>query len=338
MWDSGNSASTVPKKEDKVAAKQEGVLQQPPGESQTERASKSASNTQPVTSSQAQSQAKSQVQKQPGSASSGQTSSPGSNFSQLMEQQIAQAIQPVLDEFRQQVTEAMKQPTAAGPVGDAGGQGTRQATPQLQGTQPPLQQPASGQQPTAQSPVLRGAEQLPGQITQQLPLPGALAPAVQLTEQQREQWLQAWLATGLTVLLTESTRAAIQQRAEHALHTLLQKLFEAVPGGNQEIVGKTEATLLTILREALDAIFSQAIRDTLLHEGQQTIRESLHGDLGAALKMVEDILRAMAEALVAVLRRESQHVLRLVLALALLALASSLEQSGKEKVSETHGA
>jgi hypothetical protein len=135
------------------------------------------------------------------------------------------------------------------------------------------------------------------------------------------------------VLLAESTRAAIQKPAECVLHALLQNVFQAVPGGasNQEILAKTEATLQAMLREVLDVAFSQAMRDTLLQKGQQAIRETIHGDFRAALKMVEDTLKAMADALVAVLRREVQRVLRLVLTLVLLALTSSLEQSDKAK-------
>jgi hypothetical protein len=60
--------------------------------------------------------------------------------------------------------------------------------------------------------------------------------------------------------------------------------------------------------------------------GQQTIQHSLHGDIGAALKQVPEMLQAIVTALIDVLRRHLQTILRLALALALLAFEHTLEQ------------
>lgn len=357
-----------------MAVTQEGVLQQQPEAAQPGQAVNSASETQSSSSSQAPSPTGT-VQGQAGNAAQGQAPSPESSFSQVLEQQIAQAIQPVLDEFRQNLAQAMEQQAAPVPAPVAGVDGA--GMPQEQGAQQPVQQqgaqaagqqPIGQQQPTAQAPAAQqpasqqtlgqAAQQVQTQLPQQVqqaesvgqtaaqpesqdkqgqglpsPVTGALRPVLQTAERQGEQWLQSLLVAGLTALLTESTHAAIQQRAEHGLHTLLQKLFESVPDGasNQEMQVKTERTLQTILRESLGAIFTEGIRTTVQQGGQQAIQESLHGDFGSALRQLEDTLKAMAEALIAVLRRQWPNVLRLLLALVLLALESSLAQSSADK-------
>ena len=361
-----------------MAVTQEELLRQPPEAAQPGQAPNAASGTQPASSSQAPSPA---MQAPAGTAAQGQAPSSELDFSQLLEQQIAQAIQPVLDEFRQNVAQVMEQQTAPvlSPATSTDGAGTWQGTAQGQGIQQqpvqqqpvqqqPVQQqgaPSVAQQPVAQQPLGQSTQQAQTQQAQaqplqqaqqqmqptesagpssgqpesrdqqglQGPVTGALQPALQAVERHGEQWLQSVLVAGLTALLTESTHAAIQQRAEHGLHTLLQKLFEAVPDGvsNQEMLDKTERTLQAILRESLDAIFAGGMRTTVQQGGQQAIQESLHGNFGGALRRVEDTLKAMVEALLAVLRRQWQNVLRLLLALVLLALESSLAQSSASK-------
>ena len=332
-----------------MAVTQEGVQQQPPGTPQAQQAPNSISHSQPAQPQPAQPQpAQPQPAQQvpPGAAAEGQAPSPEQDFSKLLEQHISQAIQPVLDEFRQQLTQVMEQQAEAMPAMNAGVQGAQQEAPQGQATpspvqqspvqqspvqQPPVQQPLSQAVQTTQAAVAQPAQ--PESQGQQHPLSGALAPALQTVERHGEQWIQSLLITGLTALLTESSHATIQQRAEHGLHTLLQKLFEAVPDGmsNQEMLAKTEQTLQAILREALNAVFAEGVRTAVQQNGQEAIRDSLHGDFREALTSIEDTLKAMADALIAVLRRQWPSVLRLLLALVLLALASSLAQSDKQK-------
>lgn len=242
-----------------------------------------------------------------------QVPTPELSLDQLLEQQIAQAIQPVLDEFRQDVALVMRQQGGL----PAGQQPAAPAMAPRAGAQQP-QRGQSAQQ--AQPPAL----------SQQLsPVMGALAPVGELTSQQGEQWLQAWLATGLAALLAESSRAIVQQRAQQGLHLLLEKLFAAAPDGtsDQEIRAKTEQALQAMLRDTLGAVFAEAMRATLLREGQAAIQSAVHGDVGALLRAVEDTLKAMAEALVTALRGQRQRAIRLALALVLLALEGSLLQS-----------
>lgn len=365
-----------------MAAMQEGVLQQPPEPAQPGQAANLASAAQPAPQSASNNQATpsaSPTQESVGNnAAQGQVPGPELDFSKILEQQISQAIQPVLNEFRQNVAQTMEQQAAAlpshageGMAGAAGAPQAMQATAQgpgaqqqpVQQPQQPMQQqggPAVTQQPPVQQALGQATQPVQGQLppqAQQLAQPaeiagqtigqvesqaqqapqgavaGALRPALETVEHQGKQWLQSLLVAGLAALLAESTHAAVQQRAEHGLHTLLQKLFEAAPEGvtNQEMQIKTERTLQMILRESLDAVFVGGMRATVQQGGQLAIQDSLQGNFGSALGRVEDTLKAMAEALIEVLRRQWQNVLRLLLALVLLALESSLAQSSTEK-------
>jgi hypothetical protein len=276
-----------------------------------------------------------------GPGTEGQAPSADLNFSHILEQQIIQAIGPVLDEFRQQMAQGVAQQTADTPGIDLAGQGIGQGAAQGSGAQAPTPQPPSQQSPAPLGQAAPAAPterpdiqtQVPVKNIVQRPLSGALAPAVQAVEQHGAEWLQSLLVAGLGALLTESTHVAVQQRAEQGLHTLLQKLFDAAPDGvtNQEIQGKIERTLQLILRESLDAVFVEGVRTVVQQGGQQTIERSLRGDFGGALIKVEDMLKVMVTALIAVLHRHQQTLLRLLLALALLALENSLMQPEKSK-------
>jgi hypothetical protein len=347
-----------PTEEDTVAASQEGPQPPAPGAAQPEAEQSSTSGAQQSQDNQAQSPA-AMEQEPANSAAQGQPPS-GSplTISQALEQQIANAIQPALDEFRQNMMRAMQQQASA--ALDASGDGTRQKVPHEPDTQTPAQRQPDQPSPGPPPPSAEGVEEQPlNQIAQQaqsagqetaqigvrnVPVAqpeqgGVLRTVLRTVEQQGEQLLLSVIVSALTALLTESTHAAIQQRAEQGLHTLLQKAFQALPEGssNQEMQEKTERLLQAILRESLDAIFTETMRTTLQQGTQQTIRESLSGDFSSALNNVEDVLKSMAEALIAVLRKRRQSVLRLLLAFGLLALESTLAQSDSEQEAASTG-
>ncbi len=277
------------------------------------------------------------------------TQSADVDFSQALEQHIAQAIQPALDEFRQRMAEVSGQ-MAAMPIHGAGKSDTGQDAPRgpdAPASTAPTQQPstrqATGPSAAPEAPPQQGeGEQAPEVQPQPAPiqpshareglLAGALTSAMQTVERSSAQWLQSLLVAGLGALLAEPAHAAVQQRAEQGLHTLLQKAFEAAPAdfANQEMQEKTESTLQLILREALDAVFAEGVRASVQQGGQQTIQQSLRGDFSGALKTVEEMPQVLMAALIAALRRHQQTIIRLLLALALLAVASSLEQSKKK--------
>ena len=193
------------------------------------------------------------VKQSPQGAASGETQSTDAGFSQALEQHITQAIQPALDDFRQQMAQAaqdLSDQMTAMPTRGAGKSGTGQEAPTV-----PTQQPATPQKPEQSAapeaaPQQREGEQAqesqPQQALTQVqhvgrPLADALTSAAQTVGHSSGQWLQSLLVAGLGALLAETTHATVQQRAEQGLHTLLQKAFEAAPAdfANQEMLEKT---------------------------------------------------------------------------------------------------
>lgn len=344
-----------------MAVKQEELQPQSPLSAQPEEGQGPTSGAQQGSGSQAELPAPT-TQEPAGRAADEPASTAEMNLSQFLEQEIAAAIQPVLHDFRKQVTQAMAEQTEAAPAIDAGEPGAPGEAHQGQGIQQPVQQTAQSPAPQAgeRQPLVQAAQQVQAQLPPQEqlvesaertraqlerrepqgaqpPPTGAVRSALQTIERLGEQWLQ-WLLTagltaGLSALLTDSTHAAIQRRADDGLHAIVEKMFEALPDGanNRGIRDKTERTLQAILHEALDAVFGVATRAALQQGGTEAIRGALHGDSGGALSSVEPTLRAMAEALMAVLRRHQQTIFRLGIAIALLAVASSLGQSDHKK-------
>ena len=276
---------------------------------------------QQTTASNVQGQGQTQGQAQ------GQTS--GTDFSQLLQQQIAEAIQPVLADFRREMTQTVEQ---------------QAPTARLQPTAEQAQTTVTQQIPAAASTATAATEATASQTSAQTQglVQEALQPALKAVERQSEELLNSVLASALTGLLTETTRIAIQQSAERGLHALMQKLFAATPDGavNQEMQLKIERTLQMILRETLDVVFAEHLRTSLQQNGQAVIQSSFHGDFSSAVKNVGDIVKALGEALLTVLRREGPTVIRLALALAILALESSLARphSQQEHGSQPQGA
>ncbi len=251
------------------------------------------------------------------------TQSPDLTFRKVLDQQIAEAIRPVLDEFRQQMTQELEQRAATVSTAEAGAQRTGADI-----SVPPVAQPEQ-QQPGSQSGTVGGT--VGGALSgAQSSLAETLRPELEAVEQQTASALQSALAALVTALLAETSRAVIQRQAEGGLHAFIQKLFEALPDGtnNQQMQMKTERLLQSILQEFLDAIFAQTLRMKAQQDGQQAIQSSFHGDFGGALKSGGDLVKAIVAVLVGVLRRNQQNLMRLALAIALFMLAGLITRSG----------
>ena len=167
---------------------------------------------------------------------------------------------------------------------------------------------------------------------------GAVRPAVsgalQLVEEQGEQWLRSTLVAGLDALLSEAAHSRVQERAEHGLHMLLQKAFDALPEGakNEELRTQTERTMQAILREALEAVFAEAIRTDVRQHTELAVRSLTHREGGAALQHAQQTLQVLVQEFITVLRRQWQRILRLLLKLILTALEGSLSSTDSESL------
>jgi hypothetical protein len=162
----------------------------------------------------------------------------------------------------------------------------------------------------------------------------AVSGALHLVEEQGEQWLRSTLVAGLDALLSEAAHSAVQQRAERGLHVLLQKAFEALPEGarNEELRVQTERTMQSILREALEGVFAEAVRVDVRQHSELAVRSLTHREGRAALQHAQQTLQVLAQEFVAVLQRQWQRILRLLLKLILTALEGSLSSTETESL------
>lgn len=255
---------------------------------------------------------------------------------QGIEQEITEAFQPMLDEFRQQISHVLSDQLATMQMTSDGESDTSQVASRARGGRAPAAPeaaPSEGEQerefrPESGELQVRNIQQAGAQAA-----PGGLSSVVQTVGHYTAQLLKAPLIAGLGALLAESTHATVQQRAEQELHSLLQRAFEAAPPdfANQDLLGKIEGALRPILRDVLDALFSEGVRVSLERGGEQSIDQALHGNLGSALSKVEEAPQVLITTLGTVLRRHQRTILRLLLALSLLAVGYSLAQSEKGK-------
>lgn len=275
-----------------------------------------------------------------GSSTKEPTQTADQTFRQVLDQQVADAIRPVLDEFRQQMTQELEQQAATLRAKDAGAKdaSTKDAGAKDSGANDTATSGQTSGTKAPAKPVTQPEQQEPaspnGTATS---LAQTLRPELEAVEQQTASALQSALAALVTALLAETTHAAIQRQAEVGLHAFIEKLFDMAPSGtnNQQMQEKTERLLRSILQEFLDAIFAETLRMKVQQDGQQAIQSSLHGDFGGALKNGGDLLKATVAVLVGVLRRNQQNLVRLALALALFTLAGLITQSGSHHES-TH--
>lgn len=268
----------------------------------------------------------------------------GQDFGQLLQQQITQALQPVLADFRQQLGQSAERieveqvdrrpdsvvPRQAGPPpAESGQQPPQQSSRQSDGETRPQpdgrEQSSRDQQPSPEeSQGIAAAAR------------SVLSSSIQFAERKGEDWIISVLISALNALLAESTHAAVQRRAEQGLHTVLQKTFDALPEGaaNKDLQTQTERTLQAILRETIDAMFTEAARAALEEHGTEAGRSLVHRDFGGVVQQIQHALRVLLREFVEVLRRQWQRILRLLLRLILTALQDSLLPEEKNNLTD----
>jgi len=293
----------------------------------------------------------------------------GQAFSQQLQEQIAQALKPVLADFRQQVTRNIEEQEEVKQMPESVAEGLERETRPTQSSdgesgdtqQSDAEQSAPEQSAQGQSAPSRAQSeeqdqsQAGAQDGQQAQEPeqeqggikgvvsGNLGPALdvglRLVEHQAEQWLQSMITAGLDALLTETTRLAAQERASRGLHVGLEKAFSALPDSatTRDLRVQTEKTLQAILREAIDAVFAERARAALQEHGGLVSQEITHRNFTGALQHAQHGVQALLQEVIEVLRRQWQRVLRLLLRLVLTALQDSLAPGEKESLQDMSG-
>jgi predicted metalloprotease len=74
-----------------------------------------------------------------------------------------------------------------------------------------------------------------------------------------------------------------------------------------------ELTLLALLQESLDVMFSEVIQAELRAHGEQAIQYLLRRDMDAARQVGEHVVHMLGQEFLDVLRQQRQRMLRLLL-------------------------
>ena len=250
----------------------------------------------------------------------------GRELRDTIRQQIAEALQPALDQFRQQtVTTVRSELDRALQLDDgqspAGDQATRRADRSADGrgsSQDDGRQERSasgGRSSMRDDDRQREGDRTEDKASQEADTSAShglqsLAPllskpmmkvVIALLEHQGEEWLRSQFKAAVETLFSEPRREGIQQQIDEILHSLLRASLEVVPDRavRKELLKEAEQTLSTLIEDTFDKVFAGSARDALERHGEKAIHALVHRDLPEALreatKAVESLIRGLAE-------------------------------------------
>ena len=233
-----------------------------------------------------------------------------------LRRQVAQAIQPVLADFRKQSVRAVREQVEQAQEADRG-EGTEEARPAAE--------PGGEERPT---PSLRGDRDSgqPDGVDGRTPLhDGAgLAQAVAsdvvgqvpgFLEEASTQWLRSRLEDGRDALCSTRVRDGVRRSVDHAVHPFLEAGLELVPGdaARRALQQESEQALDELIEDALGRFCSEQVLADLQRHGERAIHALVQGDIGAALQEVWRAVQALLRALLAAVQDEWQRLIHLLL-------------------------
>jgi hypothetical protein len=269
------------------------------------------------------------------------------DINKFIELQISEAIQPILADFRKQMTQAVQQEMEQALAEDGPGaqlQEQAREEPETTEVRAPMsqqEQHITGEQPVQQSdeshpPAKREDEDgEQGLIVHRLrPVFAAMLGGL---EDHAEDWLHSMLMAGLAAGFSEAARAGIEKAAEERLGALLRRIFASMPDSSmkRELQPQAERTLHAILHEVLDAIFADDVRNEVQSSTERATRAMVHRDFGQARAEVQGALEVVVQKIISVQRRQWQRVLRLLFKIILAMLEDSLSSSEQEDLPNT---
>ena len=293
-----------------------------------------------------------------GRAVEGQAASAtGDEFGETIRRQIAEALQPALDQFRQQTVATVRseldqalqldgdQAPAANQAADRDGRGTddrgsgREHSSGEQGA-------SGGRASMRQADRQREDDQTDDEAPQET---GTSAPhglqvltpllskpmvkiVVALLEQQGEEWLRSQFKSIVETLFSETRRESIQRQVEETLFSLLGASLEVVPDRSvrRELLREAEETLGSLLQDTFDKVFAGSARDDLERHGEKAIHALVHRDLPEALQEGTRALESLVRGLVDVIEEHWEQVLQVLIQLIVKVLQERIGAMLKE--------
>jgi len=185
-----------------------------------------------------------------------------------------------------------------------------------------------GRSKASQSTSQRGSQSL-------LPLLGKpLREALpEILEQQGELWLRSRLDLGVDFVLSDEMRTAVQRDMERMLQFVACAPVELIPDRaiREDLRAQSEQMVKTPVGTALDKLFADDVREELKSRGHEAIHALFQPDLKSIVHHVQELLVALLDGLLAVLRECWEQVLqflvRVVVALLQARLSSVLKDA-----------
>jgi len=240
-----------------------------------------------------------------------------SELARTLQEQISQALQPTMTEFREQMSATVRReldealerggrrPPADGERSTDRGQARAQASSDEVVDQPDDEGRSKGSDPSGQRERLALRSLLGKPLLEALP---------EVLEQQGEQWLRSRFDLGIDFVFSLWVRAAVQQEVERALQRLARAAIGLVPdrATHDDLQAQSERTVERLTQTAVDKLFADDVREDLKARGHEAIGSLFKLDLKSILEQVQELLLSLFEGLLAVLRECWEQILQLL--------------------------
>jgi len=241
----------------------------------------------------------------------------GPELGRSLQEQINQALQPAMAEFREQMAATVRNELdetlhrdRRRPAANAERATDREPAEAQDSSDDSADQSAAegrskGSVPSGQ----RGAQALGSLLGKPLldSLPGIL-------EQQGEQWLRSRLDLGIDFVFAVWMRAAIQQEVERTLRRVTRAATDLISdrATREDLRTQADRTVESMVGAAFDKLFADDVRDDLKARGHQAIGSLFQPDLKSIVHQVQELFLSLVEGLLAVLRECWEHILQLL--------------------------
>jgi hypothetical protein len=266
-------------------------------------------------------------------------------LSRVLQEQINQAIQPVLEDFRHQLETAVQteveqvdgqaEEAVAAQAAAASSESTEKPTSQKEDSESRSEK-QTPQKPSKPEGKTQGGDEHRIQGLMKTARP-SIGSAVDLVEQQAEHLLQSLMVAGVAVVLSEATRDAIERGAEQGIQQGLKKT--TAPLGNKasvrEFRAQAETALIAILHETLDAIYAEEFQAKVREHAESTGRDIAHRNISGAIQHLREVLQMVLQEVMTVLRTQWHRLLRLLLNVLLASLDDTPARAERTTKSRT---
>jgi hypothetical protein len=257
------------------------------------------------------------------------------DLGQALQEQICQALQPAIAEFREQMAATVQRELDEALHRDR--RRPQRETQQTSDRGPEAEEadPGRGADHSTDEGRSKASESTSQHGSQTLlplhgkPLREALS---EILEQQGEQWLRSRLDLGVDFVLSDEMHSAVQRDAERTLQLVARAPIALISDRaiREDLGAQSEQLVKTLVRTALDKLFADDVREELKSRGHQAVHALFQPDLKSILHHLQELLVALLEGLLAALRECWEQVLQFLVRVVTALLQSRLSSVLKD--------